>query len=718
MKKLLSFFASILFTGLLFAQSPAKFSYQAVVRNGNGSLVINNNVGVRLNLLKGSDTGPSVFEELHVLTTNANGLLTAEVGGGSPVFGNFSTINWSDGPYFLKTEIDPEGGSSYSISGTSQLLSVPYALYAEKSGDKLSAGSGIAINNNVISNEAPDQPITLSGTGTTTVTGNYPDFIINSTGVNINLLAGPGIEIIGNTINNSGDIDSSDDITNATTAGGSLSGVYPNPVLAENAVESLNIKNGSVKDEDLASGNNVFGKVLTSDGSGGVIWSSPNAEKILSDNDNDTKIQVEKNPDEDIIRFDLAGTESMVLIKNPDNLARLEFPESSNIAIGTSALLSNTTGNNNLAIGVYALANNISGYANTAIGSRALNSNTFGYANTATGYQSLYYNSTGRDNTAMGLQALYSNYTGNGNTATGTKALYYNTYGFSNTSNGSKALYSNTDGFSNTASGFNALYFNTIGNSNTAFGATAMYANNEGNLNTAVGFNVMANNTFGFQNTALGAEALLMNQTGSFNTAIGYNSGPSGIDFSNTVTIGYKAIATGSNMVRVGNAEITSIGGKVGWTTLSDGRFKNDVVENVPGMAFINKLRPVSYHVNSKALNEFTGVSERNKLSNKITGADENNNIEVTTGFIAQEVEAVAKELGFEFSGIDRPKNVKDFYGLRYAEFVVPLVKAVQEQQIMIEKLQSENQLLKSKISEIDILKAELKEMKSSLNLD
>ena len=713
MKHFITIILSIFFAGMLFAQSPARLSYQAVVRKGNGSLVLNSNVGMRLNILKGSNTGPSVYEELHIVPTNANGLITAEVGGGTPVFGDISAIDWADGPYFLKTEIDPEGGSNFSISGTSQLLSVPYALYAEKSGTPLTAGTGIEISNNVISNLLPDKPITLTGTGTTTVSGTYPDFVINSTGVNLNLVAGQGIEINGNTISSTGDTDPNDDITNTTAAGGALTGVFPNPGLAENVVESENIKNGTIKSEDLGSGTNTFGMVLTADGAGGVIWSSPGAEKILADSDKDTKIQVEKIPNENIIRFDLAGTEAMVMVNNPDKLTRLEFPQSSNIAIGTSALISNTTGNNNLAFGVFALADNISGYANTAMGSRALTANTFGFANTAMGYQSLYYNTTGRENTAVGLQALYSNYTGNGNTATGTKALYYNTYGYSNTSHGSKALYSNTDGYSNTGMGFNSLYFNTIGNSNTAFGATAMYANNEGNLNTAMGYNVLSANTFGNQNTAIGGESLVMNQTGSFNTSVGYNSGNSGIDFNNSTALGYEATATGSNMVRVGNAEVTSIGGKVGWTTLSDGRFKNNIQTNIPGLDFITKLRPVSYQINVQALNEFTGVSQRSKKTN---AQSETGPSEVTTGFIAQEVEASAKELGFDFSGIDKPKNEKDFYGLRYAEFVVPLVKAVQEQQLMIEKLQAENLELKSKLSEIEKMKADIQQIKAAMN--
>ena len=113
------------------AQAPEKFSYQAVVRDAAGNLVCNGPVGVRVSILKNSANGVAVYCETHQLTTNANGLLTMEIGGGNVVGGIFSTIDWGNGPYFLKTETDVTGGSNYTLIGTQQLLSVPYALYAK-----------------------------------------------------------------------------------------------------------------------------------------------------------------------------------------------------------------------------------------------------------------------------------------------------------------------------------------------------------------------------------------------------------------------------------------------------------------------------------------------------------------------------------------------------------------------------------------------------------
>ncbi len=111
----------------LWAQSPEKMSYQAVVRNSSNALVINTQVGMRISILQGSASGTAIYSETQTPTTNANGLVSIEIGGAK----GFEDIDWSAGPYFIQTDIDPAGGTSYTITGTSQLLSVPYALHAK-----------------------------------------------------------------------------------------------------------------------------------------------------------------------------------------------------------------------------------------------------------------------------------------------------------------------------------------------------------------------------------------------------------------------------------------------------------------------------------------------------------------------------------------------------------------------------------------------------------
>lgn len=127
-----------LFIGIqTYSQSPEKFSFQSVVRDAQNNIVSNTNVGLRMSILQGSATGSIVYMETHNTMTNQNGLFTIEVGNGVVQNGNFSNINWGSGTYYSKTEIDPLGGTNYTITGISQMLSVPYALYAKNSGNLL-----------------------------------------------------------------------------------------------------------------------------------------------------------------------------------------------------------------------------------------------------------------------------------------------------------------------------------------------------------------------------------------------------------------------------------------------------------------------------------------------------------------------------------------------------------------------------------------------------
>ncbi|MBZ4034894.1 hypothetical protein K6T82_08955 [Flavobacterium sp. 17A] len=120
----------------LFAQAPQKMNYQSVIRKTDGTLLVNTSIGIKTSILLGSPIGTASYVETQTITTNVNGLATLEIGGGIPVTGTFAAINWGAGSHFIKTEIDPAGGTNYTISGTSQLLSVPYALYAGSSVSK------------------------------------------------------------------------------------------------------------------------------------------------------------------------------------------------------------------------------------------------------------------------------------------------------------------------------------------------------------------------------------------------------------------------------------------------------------------------------------------------------------------------------------------------------------------------------------------------------
>jgi len=130
MKRLFIFLSVFLISINTFAQSPPKMSYQAVIRNSTNALVTSQTIGMRISILQGSESGTVVYTETQTSSTNANGLITFDIGEGMVESGTFSEIDWADGPYFIKTETDPAGGINYTLTGTSQLLSVPYALHA------------------------------------------------------------------------------------------------------------------------------------------------------------------------------------------------------------------------------------------------------------------------------------------------------------------------------------------------------------------------------------------------------------------------------------------------------------------------------------------------------------------------------------------------------------------------------------------------------------
>lgn len=130
MRRLITLLTSLLLAANLFAQAPQKISYQAVIRGSENELITNQKVGIKISIIQNSADNTPLFVETHTPTTNENGLVTFSIGAGTAVTGTLQSINWEEGPYFIKVDTDITGGSSYTISGTSQILSVPYALYA------------------------------------------------------------------------------------------------------------------------------------------------------------------------------------------------------------------------------------------------------------------------------------------------------------------------------------------------------------------------------------------------------------------------------------------------------------------------------------------------------------------------------------------------------------------------------------------------------------
>ena len=249
--------------------------------------------------------------------------------------------------------------------------------------------------------------------------------------------------------------------------------------------------------------------------------------------------------------------------------------------------------------------------------------------------------------------------------------------------------------FRNTAIGYYSLNSNTNGEYNSAFGSLSFITNTNGNYNSAFGYRSLYNSSLGNYNTAVGSHALYTHSNSSFSTAVGYLAGQG--NYNNSTSIGSYAPTVNHNRIRLGNASTIGVGAQIGWTSYSDARIKTNVQANVPGLDFITRLRPVTYKFDIHTQNKITGANDDSDYPEKY-------DIEkiIQTGFIAQEVESAAKKIGYDFSGISLPSNNKDLYGLRYAEFVVPLVKAVQEQQEMIEELKAANKKLQERMDKME----------------
>ena len=289
-----------------------------------------------------------------------------------------------------------------------------------------------------------------------------------------------------------------------------------------------------------------------------------------------------------------------------------------------------------------------------------------------------YIHNYGSYNFFAGVNAGNFTMTGSANVGIGVNALYSNTIGQFNTANGQSALASNTKGSANTANGTQALANNTIGYENTAIGTAALCINTEGYHNTAIGRSAGVYNTTGYDNTFIGC----------------YANNPSlSIQVHNATAIGDGALVNASNKIRLGNTSVTVIEGTpAAYTSSCDERFKNNIQENVKGLEFIKKLRPVTFNFDTRKFDEFLMKNMPDSIKDAYMDSVDyvsSTNI-IHTGFIGQEVEQAAIDCGYAFDGVHIPADTSNgYYNLAYSQFVVPLVKAIQELSKTIDSLKS-----------------------------
>lgn len=652
-KPLTLLFSAVLLVSGSFAQAPARINYQAVARNAGGQALPNTSLAVRFNIRSGSALGPVTYSESHNVTTDGNGLFAVHIGNGAVNTGSFTAITWGTNSYWLQVEMDLGGG--LVDMGTQQFVSVPFALHAETARQAwgLAGNTGTNPTTDFIGTVDP-QPLS---------------FKVNNT----------------------------------------MAGKLDYNIL------KLNTSYGVRSLQDLTSGvnNTAIGYVTLGNCSTGSNNTALGTQSLrsLTTASHCTALGTQA------LEMNTTGARNTGVGHHGLNL---NSTGSDNTALGYAALEANSTGSENTGLGSTVLRANTTGYANTAIGFATLDQNTTGFRNSAVGHSSLGSNGSGSRNTAIGWVALGANTSGADNTACGSSALQNNTVGIRNTAVGESAQRENISGNNNVSIGYSALLNNTttsnnvvIGNyaavgvnsggDNVAIGANAMYLANHGQSNVAVGRNALYLSQNGFDNTAVGADAGTLigaghgnvcigkdagggNSNGSNHTAVGHGAGTSTDLLQTTTALGYMATATGTDQVRIGTTTVASIGGYKAWSNLSDARFKTNVEQNVPGLAFIMKLAPVTYQLDVSGLNRKLGLKDDAFDEASLTRAEGVR----CTGFLAQDVEQAARELDFDFSGVDAPRNENDLYALRYAEFVVPLVKAVQEQQAMIERQQLE----------------------------
>ncbi len=428
---------------------------------------------------------------------------------------------------------------------------------------------------------------------------------------------------------------------------------------------------------------------------GGAVGSGTNNSWLLSGNGGTTNANF------------LGTTDFTPLNFKVNNLrAGLIEPTLYSVAFGYPTLNVNATGQANTAYGAFTLPNqNTNASFNVAIGYRAMFTNTSGGVNVALGSFALEGNTTGTNNTGIGHSALRLNTSGQYNTGVGTGALAVNSSGYENTAMGANSAGKNTTGYSNLALGTDALSNNIEGYDNVSVGASSLL-NGTGFANTSVGTLSLLNTTSGFYNTAVGDLAGQYNITGYFNTFIGVNAGPASGNGAlvNAIAIGAESIVGSNHTVVLGNNQITSLRCNVQTiSTLSDRRIKENIMLNVPGLNFINKLIPVTYNVNKKKEAVLLGYPLKN-IKEDIT---------LHSGFIAQDVEAAAKAVGYSFEGVRQEENGK-YYTVGYTLFVVPLVQAVKELSTEVEQLKAE---LNKRDKYLNELKAQVEYIQNSLKV-
>jgi len=622
MKKLL-FLISVLFyclTTFVYSQAPQSFKYQAIARDIDGNVITNQQISLKINLLQGSKTGQIVYSEIHSLRTNQFGLISLEMGQGKNKTGEISMINWALGNYYVSTEVDITGGSEFVTMGVSQLLSVPYALYAENSGsgaksddDWITSGNLTYLSSNTalcgIGKSNPAYKLDINAATNdlyacnlflTSNTANAATFysqlsdtrtsgsdrgagfyktVVNPAGNssasyyglygqsstyssepdNINSIYGCRFTAQHSGTGNVFNLIGLNAYPYVNSSGGTVTharGFYVYPWMGKGTI--TNWSGINIGDDNIGTGSmtNVYGIYM---------------EEIDGGTSNNYAIYSKGG---DVYFGGNVGIGTTAPAGPLDIMGAYHFPA----ADGTNGQVLKTDGSGTLSWGdeggvtaINDLTDGKTGGNSVFLGSDAgLNDDGTNNRNVAVGIEAFKENITGDANSVLGRSALRSNTSGSGNVAVGCSALLLNTTGFENVALGSYAMETNTTGWNNIGIGFMALRNNTTADYNIAIGRRSSY-----------------NNTIGENNIAIGRLTNYYNETGSNNTIIGYEAGKgsSSHNKSGNVFLGYQAgyYATTDNKLYIENSNST--------TPLIYGEFDNDLL-SVNGSLGIGTTNP------------------------------------------------------------------------------------------------------------------------------
>lgn len=417
------------------AQAPEKMTYQSVIRNTTGALLANTTVGVQANIYQGAPNGALVYTETQTGTTNTNGLLSLEIGSVSPL-----QINWGNGPYYLELRIDPNGGTNYTISGSNQLLSVPYALHAKTSEDAFSGDYNDLTNTPVI----PTVPTQVSA-------------FTNDAGYITT-------EVDGSVTNEIQALSRSNDTIFLSNGGfvklpAGFDGQYSSLTGAPTNVSAFTNDAGYLTNEiDGSITNEIQVLSISADtiflSNGGFVKLPASNAWTLNGN---------------------AGTNPATNFIGTTNDVSLHF-RVNNVHAGKIERANHTTffgynsGNNTYnthettGFGTNTLKSLTTGWGSTAVGFDVLTENTTGLFNTGMGYIAMNNMTTGQYNTGIGAWALQGNISGESNSSLGMFSFTFNTDGNYNTSLGAYTGYQNVHGSGNVFIGYQAGYYETGSN--------------------------------------------------------------------------------------------------------------------------------------------------------------------------------------------------------------------------------------------------------------